>query len=122
VYTHRKDVDVTEIRVKELDVENKPTSDACAILLDVGTNIERESNRNEPPDVFRLKQQERITPEDLPRLEDMLSRRRQEPLMDTAVHAHKTLSWWHWALIGGNVILILANGFAFYRRRRAALV
>jgi len=81
-------VDISELRVTELDVDRKPTDEDFAITIDAGTMIKLETrDTHKAPPFFYLKQQEKVTPEDIPRLARMLENVVSQPLMDTAVQS-----------------------------------
>jgi len=116
----QKRVDITEIRVKELDVENKPTTEDFTLELPAGTKIERP---NEDPEYrsFRLRRNERITPDDIPRLLRMLDAVGSVPLMDTSVRRDSINNLTNWSLMGGGLVVCCASVYMYRRLGRKAV-
>jgi hypothetical protein len=122
IYPKRSSVLVSELNVTELDVDNKPSDEDFSILLPAGTAIDEDSHApGQAPRSFRLRQQEKITPDDIPRLAKMLNVVAQQPLMDTAVHSPPPFPWVKWSLFGGGC-LALALAVVVYRRREGGTV
>lgn len=115
----RKDglFDVGETKTLELDVDHRPKRDEFTIDVPAGTGVLEYGN--ETGKFFRLKQDEKINIDDLPRLFQMLDEVKVNPRMDTAIRPPYS-SWPRWA--AGAVGLVLALGGAWYlwRRRTAA--
>lgn len=106
--------EVTEVKLLELDVDKKPRGEEFAVDLPAGTLV-HEFTPGGPS--FRLKQNEKLRLEDLPTLFKMLERKKQNPLMDTAIPRTSPYRWLRWA--GGVVgLLLLVGGVAFFVRRR----
>jgi hypothetical protein len=127
IFPKRGSVLVSELRVTELDVDNKPSDEDFSVVLDAGTSVETLPQGVEAPHSFRLRQPEKITPDDIPRLAGMLATvaevpsRATRPLTDTAVHSSRPFAWLKWSLIGSGC-LVFVVAVLVYRRREVARV
>lgn len=103
-----------EVVVLELDVENRPTQKDFSTVFPAGTQVLGAGG------YFKLKQEERLSPNDLDELFDKLERSKSEPQMDTAIeHTGERKGWWMWAAVGG-AGLILLGVWLWWRKRRLA--
>lgn len=110
---------VDDYKVTKLDVDNRPSRESLMLDLPAGTDI-LDVEQSEPGKVTpgaTLRKQERIHPEDIPRLRDVVYRKQQDPLADTAILPAKTV-WWKWAIGGAGVLLVLAALIWRIRSRR----
>ena len=71
------------------------------------------------PTVF-LKQAERIHPDEIPMLRDLIARKQLQPLADTALRP-PGIAWWKWTIGGIGLALVLAALVWRIRSRRRAL-
>lgn len=104
---------VTELRVTELDADHRPDARDLSVPLPAGTGI---WERDTPWHAFRLKQDEAVGPDDLPKLFAMLEKVDKQPLMDTAIPRTSPYRWLGWS-IGIGVALAACVGVAFWIRR-----
>ena len=109
-------VNVVDIRVTELVVD-KVTDDDLSLDIPAGTVITWQDPAKHNLEYFRLRQNEKISPIDIPRLQAMLGRSKSEPLMDTAVKTYPEGSSTKWYLIGSGVVLLGASVIAYRRYR-----
>ena len=106
-----------DVVVTELEVEKRPTAQDFSTVLPANTMIHRDGDRA----FFKLKQDERVTPDDLEELFDKLEKSKTTPRMDTAIeHTADRPGWWVWAAAGGGALLILLGVFLWWRKRRLA--
>jgi len=106
---------VMEIKLLQLDADERPSDDDFVLDVPFGTAVHDPSQPAKG--FFKLKQEESINLKDLPALFDMLDRAKSEPLMDTAI-PHR--SSWHWPRLAGvavGLVLIFAV-IAYVARRR----
>ncbi len=103
---------VREIRVLDLEVDSRPAPEDFMLTLPAGTMIKEGGTKNH----FRLRQQERVNVDNLPKLWAMLQEKKTNPLMDTAIVRSSSYRWAYWA--GGALAGILALGLLVYRRYR----
>ncbi|MCI0740753.1 MAG: hypothetical protein L0Y72_17015 [Gemmataceae bacterium] len=116
VYPNRAAVELVELRVTEFEPDKKPTDEDFSIVLPAGTLIQGESeNARVPRKSFRLRQQEKVTPDDIPRLAEMLDNVGKVPLMDTAIARPGLLARAKWPLIGAAVALLAVAAFIYLR-------
>ncbi len=114
MFPDKSPVTVMDIRVTELDVENRPSDVDFEITLPAGTSII--SERPESTAHFALKQQESLNPSDIPRMFKLLEDSTRVPLMDTAVRKPGwTLMTYLYAI--GTFIILLVGCFLFWRWR-----
>jgi hypothetical protein len=105
-----------DIQVAELVVD-KVTAADLELEIAAGTTVYREDMPVGGKEYFTFRQNEKISPTDIARLEKMLKEAGERPLMDTAVHAKGKGSNLKWYLIlGGAVLLVIA--IFLYRRFR----
>lgn len=104
---------VREFRLLDLEVDKRPKPEDFNVVLPAGTLIKDGSK-----DMFRLKQEEKVGPDDLPRLVAMLKEKKTNPLMDTAIPRSSPYRWAYWA--GGIMVGLGAVGYLVRRRMRAA--
>lgn len=110
----------SEYKVTILDVDSRPSRESLMLDLPAGTavsDLDREEVGKVNPTIF-LKQNERIHPDEIPKLRDLIARKQEQPLADTALHPPGT-SWWKWALGGVGVALVLVAAVWRVRSRRA---
>ena len=110
----------SEYKVTKLDVDNRPSRESLMLDLPAGTavsDLDGEELGKVNPTIF-LKQNERIHPDEIPKLRDLIARKQEQPLADTALHPPGT-SWWKWALGGVGIVLVLAAAVWRVRSRRA---
>jgi hypothetical protein len=108
---------VSEIQVLELDADRRPSRDAFALSIPAGTLV-NESTGNDARRYFVLKQDEKLSIDDLPTLFSMLDNVKDNPLMDTDIQVHRTNSWWHWLGAAVGLTLVLGGAAYLVRRRR----
>lgn len=106
---------VQEIAVLELNADVKPTSDDLAITIPAGTMINHQLADGK---YFRLKQNEKVSPDQLPRLFQMLDEVKPNVLMDTAIPRGNPWGWWAWAGLAFGVLLAIGGLLMYFRRRR----
>jgi hypothetical protein len=102
--------DVLEIKLLELDADQRPDASEFFFTIPAGTSVLR---FGEGQKFFRLKQDEKISIEDLPRLFKMVDESAQKPLMDTAIPRPRPYRW-----VGAVTGLALALGGGLYLVRR----
>lgn len=105
---------VRDIRVTELETDKHPTDGDFALAIPAGTQI-RHAKAGEPG-LFNLKQDEKVTPDDIPRLFAMLEEKPKQPLMDTAIPKKGWPATSIYYGIGAVVSLLVC--FVLWRRRR----
>jgi hypothetical protein len=103
--------DVSELKLLELDADHHPAAGDFVFTIPAGTSVVDQNNGRR---FFKLKQQETIRLEDLPKLFAMLDQVQQNPLTDTAI-PHTGPYRWVW--VGGGIALTL-GGMAFLILRR----
>jgi hypothetical protein len=107
---------VVEIKVVELDVDTRPSVYDFTVEVPVRTPVWDQNNPAKG--FFRLKQDERINVNDLPRLFEMLENVKSTPLMDTAVaHPRSILRTRTTGIIVG--LVLIGAGVLVAMRRRA---
>lgn len=107
---------VRDIRVTELEVDQKLTAEDLAIDIPAGTVIRPADPKAHHKHYFRLRQNEQVSPDDIPGLANMLAEAKNNPLMDTAI-VRPDSAVGSWLMIGGGVLLACAACFVYYRRR-----
>jgi hypothetical protein len=107
---------VTDVRVTEL-VMDKVTEEDLTIELPAGTEIGWRLPDKHNDERFKLRQKERLSPKDIPRVQSMLHESATKPLMDTAVKSYERKSNLKWYLLGGGATLVGAS-LVVYRRAR----
>lgn len=118
IYPGRSAVEVQEIRVTELDVDNRPTAKDFAVVIPAGTEIVQElKDAKGAPVAFQLRQEEVVSLEDLPRLAKMLEEKANNPLMDTAIVRPGKFDWVTWMLFAGGAVS-LGGAIFIYRKAR----
>ncbi len=87
--------------------------------LPAGTDIldTEQNERGKVTPFATLRKNEKIHPEDIPRLREVVYRKQADPLADTALPP-KPIVWWKWATGGAGLILILAALVWRIRSRR----
>lgn len=108
--------DVREIKLLELDADHRPDKSEFFVNVPAGTSV-LEFAKQDSRHFFHLKQDEKISVEDLPKLFEMTEKSATTPLMDTAIPHSSTAAWIRWTV--GLAGLILASGGAFFLVRRA---
>lgn len=105
--------DVHEIQLLELDADHRPKAGDFVHTFPAGTAVCEVDDMSK---FFRLKQDEKISVDDLPNLFGMLERVAVEPYMDTAIPRP---AWWQsWVLGLGGLVLALGGAFVLVRRWR----
>lgn len=103
---------VRETKVVELDVDRRPNGSEFTLELPAGTAM-----FDPHQDVsFKLKQNEKINVDDLPKLVEMCRLMLVTPRMDTAIPRRNPYLWLTW--LGGAAAAILMGWLAFYFVRR----
>ncbi len=116
VYANRAAVEVVELRVTEFEPDTRPTDEDFSIVLPAGTLVQGESeNAKVPAKSFRLRQQEKVVPEDIARLAEMLDNVGKVPLMDTAIPRPSFLARAKWPLIAGGIVVLAVAVFVYLR-------
>ena len=107
-------VRVVEIRVTELT--NKVTEDDLSIEVPAGTSVLWKNEENHNDSHFRTRQKEKLRPDDIPRLMQMLEKKTAEPLMDTAIQVESSgLSKWY---VAGAIVAVFVVAIFLFRRFR----
>lgn len=105
---------VSEIKVLELDVDNRPSPDDFVVLVAAGTQV------HNPVDMkshFYTKQDERISIDDLPKLAEKCKNAKSTPRMDTAIQAPPAKrGWLLW--VGGAALGVLLLWAGYLIRNR----
>ncbi len=109
--------DVREIKLLELDADHRPDKSEFSVNVPAGTQV-LEFDKRDGRHFFNLKQDEKITIDDIPKLFDMCEQVASTPLMDTAVPPSSTASWIRWAAGIAGMILVLGGTFFLLRRYR----
>jgi hypothetical protein len=105
--------ELREVKVVELDVDNRPKPEEFVMELPAGTAV---INVPEKRPTYLLKQQERVAPEDLTRLFELSRVVAQQPRADTAVHPRGRYGWVRW--VGLVALLGLVVGVVAWQVRR----
>jgi hypothetical protein len=109
---------VADYHVSELVVD-KVSDEDLSLEIGAGTTIFRRDMPIGSKERMTLRKDERISPDDIPRIEKMLKDAPYEPLMDTAI-PHPSRRWYkRWYFVLGSVVTLVA-GFCLYRRWRFA--
>ena len=108
---------VREIKVLELEVDKKPLSVDFTLTVPVGTQVLDYHDFSKG--TFELKQEERISLENLPDLFEMLDKVKSNPRMDTGIPERRSRDWLRWLGIASGVLLVAAGVFLILRRRKA---
>jgi hypothetical protein len=115
-------LDVTEIRVLELEHANRPERKELEQPIPAGTFV-LEFGVGKKDHWFRLKQDEKIHPADISRLFDLLEKKistlnqNPRPLMDTAIPRPSPYKWI--GIAAGGFILLAGVGMLVVRRWRS---
>lgn len=112
-------VSVRGLEVLELTVDEPFAKDAFTITVPAGTRIQSEIGAPGTPSAFRLRQDETVRPEDIPRIEQMLTAVETTPLMDTAITPPRGplyLRWWFLTCVAA--VAVAGVGFAWRHRAR----
>lgn len=107
--------DVREIKLLELDADHRPDKSEFFVNVPAGTQVS-EFDKPMGRHFFTLKQDEKITLDDIPKLFEMSEQVPNTPLMDTAIPQSSTAAWVRWTV--GLAGLILATGGVFFLVRR----
>ena len=113
-------VSVRGLEVLELTVDEPFARDAFTITVPAGTRLQSQLGAPGTPSSFRLRKDESVRPEDIPRIEEMLGKVETTPLMDTAIAPPRPpvyLRWWF--LTSAAVVVVAAVGLALRYRSRA---
>jgi hypothetical protein len=107
-----------DIHVTDLEVKKRPAASDFTLKVPAGTVIQSRAPGEGRRPSFRLKQDEKISADDIPRLEQMLEKKAEQPRMDTAVHPPRP-PYWRYALIAA-CLVVPAVGFVLWRRHRSS--
>ena len=110
-------VSVSELVVRSVDPDYEPTVEDFTFTLPAGLPVIFFRSNQAPK--FTPRQDETITPADLPKLFEMVELKQRDPLADTALPRERT-RWWLW--IGFGLLTVGASALVLRRvlRRRAS--
>jgi hypothetical protein len=107
-----------EMLLLELDADQRPKHEEFSFTIPAGTSVVEFGG--DMKKFFRLKQDEKISVDDLPTLFKMLENKKANPLMNTALSEHRPSWWYRWLLGGVGLAVTLAGTLFLVRRRMAA--
>lgn len=107
--------EVREIKLLELDADHRPDKSEFVVSIPAGTQVLDVAKRD-GRHFFTLKQDEKISIDDIPKMFEMCEQVPNTPLMDTAIPQSSTAAWIRWAV--GLAGLILVSGGVFFLVRR----
>jgi hypothetical protein len=107
--------DVREIKLLELNADHRPDKNEFFVNVPAGTQV-LEFDKRDGRHFFNLKQDEKITIDDIPKLFEMCEQVANTPLMDTAVPHSSSMAWIRWTVGLVGLILVL-GGVCFLMRR-----
>lgn len=116
-----KDGDVYAVRemlLLELDADQRPKHEEFSFTIPAGTSVVEFGG--DMKKFFRLKQDEKITVDDIPTLFKMLERAKANPLMNTALSEHRPSGWDRWVLGAVGLTVTLGGALVLVRRRMGA--
>ncbi len=110
---------VDDYKITKLDVDHRPSRESLMLDLPAGTDILdiEQSNPGKVTPFAILMKNERIHPEDIPRLREVVYRKQKDPLADTALPP-KPIVWWKWAVGATGLLLVLGAVVWRIRGRR----
>jgi hypothetical protein len=109
--------DVSEGKLLELDADHHPDKNKFFFTIPAGTTVLDFGDPN-GRNFFKLKQDERISVEDLSKLFEMCEKSAHNPLMDTAIPHSSISSWIRWTVGLAGLILVSCGSYFLVRRYR----
>jgi hypothetical protein len=127
VFADGKPCLVNQLLVTESEFVKAPKAEDFTLTLPAGTLIRRaQQDTTEESVKFRLQREEKVTPDDIERLNRMLDAfaivpAGKEALIGTTINRRSPYAWAKWPLIVGGSILLVATAL-LYRRRNKVLI
>lgn len=117
---HGQTLSLMDYRVNEL-VMDKVSDEDLRLELPAGTTVLRRDMPVGGREYITFRQNEKLAPSDIPRLERMLTDSAKLPMMDTAVNPRNRQSYWKWAALALGAVLLAVTLFLYLRHRRAVV-
>ncbi|HZV05621.1 MAG TPA: hypothetical protein VE999_11110 [Gemmataceae bacterium] len=107
--------DVLEIKLLELDADHRPDKSEFYFNIPAGTQV-LEFAKLDGRHFFTLKQEEKITIDDIPKLFELCEKAADTPLMDTAIPHSSSAAWIRWSVGVAGLILVAGGVYHLVRR------
>ena len=107
--------DVSENKLIELNADERPATTDFRVTVPGGTVV---CTNDTSKGYFKLKQDENVHVDDIPKLFAMLDQKQVTPLMDTAIPRSSPYRWLYWVGAGVGLVLALVSLYTVWRKLR----